>query len=75
MSVGTVQIQLLDLRARSRTNAAIQMLLGLAPNTARIVHNDGAEEDIPLEQVHPSDVLRVRPGEKMPDMTKDMPRD
>jgi Cu+-exporting ATPase len=61
-----VQLQLLELRARSRTNAAIQMLLGLAPNTARIVHDDGAEEDILLEQVHPSDVLRVRPGEKIP---------
>ncbi len=42
--------QVLELRARSRTNAAIQLLLGLAPNTARIVQKDGAEEDIPLEQ-------------------------
>ncbi len=58
--------QVLELRARSRTNAAIQMLLGLAPNTARIVRDDGTEEDIPLEQVQPSDVLRVRPGEKVP---------
>ena len=58
--------QVLELRARSRTNAAIQMLLGLAPNTARIVRHDGKEEDIPLEQVHPGDVLRVRPGEKIP---------
>jgi len=58
--------QVLELRARSRTNAAIQMLLGLAPNTARIVREDGTEEDIPLEQVQPGDTLRVRPGEKVP---------
>ncbi|MDP3981459.1 MAG: heavy metal translocating P-type ATPase [Chlamydiota bacterium] len=58
--------QVLELRARSRTNAAIQMLLGLAPNTARIVRSGGKEEDIPLEQVHPGDTLRVRPGEKVP---------
>ena len=58
--------QVLELRARSRTNAAIQMLLGLAPNTARIVRDDGKEEDIPLEQVKPGAVLRVRPGEKIP---------
>ena len=58
--------QVLELRARSRTNAAIQMLLGLAPNTARIVRKDGTEEDIPLEQVQPGDTLRVRPGEKVP---------
>jgi Cu+-exporting ATPase len=58
--------QVLELRARSRTNAAIQMLLGLAPNTARIVRKDGAEEDIPLEHVQPGDILRVRPGEKVP---------
>jgi len=58
--------QVLELRARSRTNAAIQMLLGLAPNTARIVRNDGTEEDIPLEQVQPGDTLRVRPGDKVP---------
>jgi Cu+-exporting ATPase len=58
--------QVLELRARSRTNAAIRMLLELAPNTARIVRNDGTEEDIPLEKVHPGDTLRVRPGEKVP---------
>jgi len=58
--------QVLELRARSRTNAAIKMLLGLAPNTARIVRKDGTEEDIPLEQVKPGDTLRVRPGEKVP---------
>jgi Cu+-exporting ATPase len=58
--------QVLELRARSRTNAAIQMLLSLAPNTARIVRKDGEEEDIPLEQVQSGDTLRVRPGEKVP---------
>ncbi len=58
--------QVLELRARSNTNAAIKMLLGLAPNTARIVREDGSEEDISLEHVKPGDVLRVRPGEKVP---------
>ncbi len=58
--------QVLELRARSRTNAAIKLLLGLAPKTARIVREDGGEVDIPLEQVKPGDVLRVRPGEKIP---------
>ncbi|NOQ87332.1 MAG: heavy metal translocating P-type ATPase, partial [Gammaproteobacteria bacterium] len=58
--------QVLELRARSQTNAAIKMLLGLAPNTARIVRDDGSEEDIPLEQIVVGDVLRVRPGEKIP---------
>jgi Cu+-exporting ATPase len=58
--------QVLELRARSRTNAAIQVLLGLAPNTARIVRDGGMEEDIPLEQVQPGDTLRVRPGDKVP---------
>lgn len=58
--------QVLELRARSRTNAAIKMLLGLAPNTARIVRDEGTEEDIPLEQVQLGDILRVRPGEKIP---------
>ncbi len=58
--------QVLELRARSRTNAAIQMLLGLVPNTARIVRDNGTEEDIPLDQVQPGDVLRIRPGEKVP---------
>lgn len=57
--------QVLELRARSHTNAAIRMLLGLAPKTARIVHSDGTEEDIPLDQVRPGDTLRVRPGEKV----------
>ncbi|MCO6449613.1 MAG: heavy metal translocating P-type ATPase [Steroidobacteraceae bacterium] len=58
--------QVLELRARSRTNAAIKLLLGLSPKTARIVRESGLEEDIPLEQVHPGDRLRIRPGEKVP---------
>jgi len=58
--------QVLELRARSRTNAAIKMLLGLAPKTARVVRADGTEEDIPLDRVQPGDTLRVRPGEKVP---------
>ncbi|MHB0982820.1 MAG: heavy metal translocating P-type ATPase [Thiobacillus sp.] len=58
--------QVLELRARSQTNAAIKLLLGLAPKTARIVRDDGSEADIPLEQVQPGDRLRVRPGEKVP---------
>jgi len=58
--------QVLELRARSRTNAAIKMLLGLAPKTARVVRTDGTEEDIPLDRVQPGDTLRVRPGEKVP---------
>ncbi len=58
--------QVLELRARSQTNAAIKLLLGLAPKTARIVREDGTEEDIPLEHVKPGDILRVRPGEKIP---------
>lgn len=58
--------QVLELRARSRTNAAIRMLLGLAPVTARRVTMDGHDEDIPLDQVTPGMRLRVRPGEKVP---------
>ena len=58
--------QVLELRARSNTSQAIRMLLELAPKTARRVTGDGKEEDIPLEQVQPGDVLRVRPGEKIP---------
>ncbi len=58
--------QVLELRARSQTNSAIQMLLGLAPNTARIVHEDGREEDLPLEEVQVGDILRIRPGDKIP---------
>ncbi len=58
--------QVLELRARHRTSGAIKMLLGLNPKTARILMEDGSETDIPLEQVKPGDVLRVRPGEKIP---------
>ena len=58
--------QLLELRARSKTGAAIKALLGLAPKTARRINDDGSEEDIPLEHVHVGNRLRVRPGEKVP---------
>jgi P-type Cu+ transporter len=58
--------QVLELRARSRTSSAIKTLLGLAPKTARIVRPGAVEEDVPLDQVHPGDLLRVRPGEKVP---------
>jgi Cu+-exporting ATPase len=58
--------QLLELRARSATTAAIKALLGLAPKTARRLRDDGTEEDIPLAHVHVGDRLRVRPGEKVP---------
>ena len=58
--------QVLELRARSQTGAAIRALLGLSPKTARRVRPDGADEDVPLEHVHPGDRLRVRPGEKVP---------
>jgi len=58
--------QLLELRARSQTSAAIKALLGLAPKTARRLKDDGFEEDIPLAHVHVGDRLRVRPGEKVP---------
>src|SRR3989440_686121 len=57
--------QVLELRARSRTGAAIRALLDLTPKTARILRA-GTEQDIPLEQVQPGDRLRVRPGEKIP---------
>ena len=58
--------QVLELRARSKTSRAIKALLGLAPKTARLVRDDGSEEDVPLERVKPGDRLRVRPGEKVP---------
>ena len=58
--------QILELKARSQTSAAIKSLLGLAPKTARRIMQDGAEEDIPLTHVHIGDTLRVRPGEKVP---------
>ena len=56
----------LELRARRRTGAALQALLGLAPKTARRLAADGSEADVPLDEVHAGDVLRVRPGEKLP---------
>ena len=58
--------QVLELRARGQTGAAIRALLGLAPKTARKVFDDGREEDIPLEHVQVGDRLRIRPGEKVP---------
>ena len=58
--------QLLELKARSQTSAAIKSLLGLAPKTARRINADGTEEDVPLTHVHVGDALRVRPGEKVP---------
>jgi Cu+-exporting ATPase len=58
--------QVLELRARSRTGAAIRALLGLTPKTARRIGEDGSETDVPLEQVRVGDRLRVRPGEKVP---------
>ncbi|NPU92098.1 MAG: heavy metal translocating P-type ATPase [Gammaproteobacteria bacterium] len=58
--------QLLELKARSQTSAAIKSLLGLAPKTARRILDDGTEEDVPLTHVHVGDQLRVRPGEKVP---------
>ncbi|MBV6475492.1 MAG: Silver exporting P-type ATPase [Rhodocyclaceae bacterium] len=58
--------QVLELKARSETGAAIRALLGLAPKTARRIRDDETEEDIPLTHVHPGDRLRVRPGEKVP---------
>jgi Cu+-exporting ATPase len=58
--------QILELKARSQTSAAIKSLLGLAPKNARRIKPDGTEEDIPLTHVHIGDTLRVRPGEKVP---------
>jgi Cu+-exporting ATPase len=58
--------QIMELKARSQTSAAIRSLLGLAPKTARRIRQDGTEEDIPLTHVHIGDTLRVRPGEKVP---------
>nr|WP_309653713.1 copper-translocating P-type ATPase [Halomonas koreensis] len=58
--------QVMELRARTQTNAAIKALLGLAPRTARRIGDDGNEEDVPLERVQIGDRLRVRPGEKVP---------
>ncbi|WP_431511563.1 heavy metal translocating P-type ATPase [Variovorax sp. DAIF25] len=58
--------QILELKARSQTSAAIKSLLGLAPKTARRIGADGTEEDVPIGHVHVGDKLRVRPGEKVP---------
>ncbi|MBY0406210.1 MAG: heavy metal translocating P-type ATPase [Rickettsiales bacterium] len=58
--------QVMELKARAQTGSAIRALLKLAPDTARKVHQDGSEQDIPLSEVHEGDVLRVRPGEKIP---------
>lgn len=58
--------QVLELRARSQTNTAIKMLLGLAPKTARLIKEDGSEEDIQLDNVQIGHHLRIRPGEKIP---------
>jgi len=58
--------QILELKARSKTSAAIKSLLGLSPKTARRINAGGDEEDVPLTHVHVGDSLRVRPGEKVP---------
>jgi Cu+-exporting ATPase len=58
--------QVLELRARSKTSSAIKALLGLAPKTARVIRDDGTEEEISLDVIKPGDKLRVRPGEKVP---------
>lgn len=58
--------QVLELRARSQTSSAIKALLGLAPKTARVIREDGAEEELSLDLIAPGDRLRVRPGEKVP---------
>src|SRR5690606_20475314 len=58
--------QVLELRARSRTGAAIQQLLGLSAKTARRLRDDGTDEDVSLDEVRVGDRLRVRPGEKIP---------
>lgn len=58
--------QILELKARSQTSAAIKALLSLAPKTARRIEADGTESDVPLTHVHVGDLLRVRPGEKVP---------
>jgi len=58
--------QILELRARSSTSAAIKALLRLAPRTARRLREDGSDEEVPLDQVRPGDRLRVRPGDKVP---------
>jgi len=62
----TLMGQMLELKARSQTSAAIRSLLGLAPKTARRIEPDGSEGDVPLTHVHVGDWLRIRPGEKVP---------
>ena len=58
--------QVLELRARGQTRSAIQKLLQLSPKTARRVGPDGQDHEVPLESIQPGDVLRVRPGERIP---------
>ena len=58
--------QVLELRARGQTSSAIKALLQLAPDTARRIRLDSTEEDVPLDQIHPGDLMRVRPGERVP---------
>ena len=58
--------QVLELRARSQTSSAIKSLLGLVPKTARVIHSDGNEQDVALDQVQVGDRIRIRPGEKVP---------
>ena len=58
--------QILELRARSQTSSAIKALLGLSPKAARLIRDDGREEDVPLDRVKVGDRVRVRPGEKVP---------
>ena len=58
--------QILELKARSQTSAAVKSLLGLSPKTARRINANGIEEDVPLTHVHVGDMLRIRPGEKVP---------
>jgi P-type Cu+ transporter len=58
--------QVLELRARSQTGAAIKALLGLTPKTARRISASGEEEDVPIESIQAGDQLRIRPGEKVP---------
>jgi Cu+-exporting ATPase len=58
--------QVLELKARETTSGAIKALLDLAPRYARRIHDDGSDEEVPLDEIQPSDLLRVRPGEKVP---------
>ena len=58
--------QVLELRARRQTSSALKSLLGLAPKTARVINENGREEDVPIERIRTGDLLRVRPGEKAP---------